>query len=157
VICASQVAWQISRQISRRFPKKFLDLLNYLCRSVFLISRSGKQRESYGKSGVELPIRAISWSMTSASIRVDNLVADLLVQIAELRGRVHELEARDGADYTIPEWCRKRRMSKAAYFENRKRGLTPRERRHGTAVRISREADRDWAREREAVGGGTNM
>ena len=51
--------------------------------------------------------------------------------------------------YTIDEFCRAHKFSRASYFNLKKDGLGPREMRVGNRVIISREAAFDWRRERE--------
>jgi hypothetical protein len=51
--------------------------------------------------------------------------------------------------YTIDEFCRAHRFSRAQYFNIKKEGKGPREMRVGTRVIISKEAAADWRRERE--------
>jgi hypothetical protein len=53
------------------------------------------------------------------------------------------------ASQTISEFCASEKISRAKYFELRRRGLAPREMRDGKWVRITAEARRDWQRERE--------
>lgn len=57
-----------------------------------------------------------------------------------------ELEA-----FTIDEFCRAHKFSRASYFNLKKDGCGPREMRVGTRVIISREAAADWRRDREAI------
>jgi hypothetical protein len=59
------------------------------------------------------------------------------------------------SDSTIREFCRKKRLSKAKYYDMRRKGRGPREKRDGKWVRISAEAERDWDRERELAGSTT--
>jgi hypothetical protein len=51
---------------------------------------------------------------------------------------------------TIAEFCKKKKISRAKYFELRRKGRGPREQRDGRWVRISPEAERDWDRELES-------
>ncbi len=53
------------------------------------------------------------------------------------------------SDYTIPQFCRKHRISRQTYYNLRKRGKGPREMTINSAKRITPEADADWQRERE--------
>jgi hypothetical protein len=52
--------------------------------------------------------------------------------------------------YTIEEFCKAHRFSRASYFNLKSKGEGPREMRVGNRVIISREAALDWRREREA-------
>lgn len=55
------------------------------------------------------------------------------------------------AAFTIREFCDKHGISPSAYYENKRKGLGPREMRIGSkGVRISREAAEDWRRAMEA-------
>ena len=53
-------------------------------------------------------------------------------------------------DYKIEEWCEKRRISRAYYYILRNEGRGPRELRYGRKVTITREADAEWQKAREA-------
>lgn len=53
--------------------------------------------------------------------------------------------------YTIEEFCRSEKISRAYYFVLRQRGEAPREMRLGRCVRISPEARADWRRARETA------
>ena len=53
--------------------------------------------------------------------------------------------------FTIEEFCRAHRFSRAHYFNLKRDGIGPREMRVGNRVIISREAAADWRREREAA------
>jgi hypothetical protein len=55
----------------------------------------------------------------------------------------------DNTASTIFEFCRRKKISKAKYFEMRRKGRGPREMRDGRWVRISPESERDWDRELE--------
>ena len=52
--------------------------------------------------------------------------------------------------FTIDEWCRYRRISRPKLYLLWKEGKGPRRLRAGARVTISREADDEWRREREA-------
>ena len=56
----------------------------------------------------------------------------------------------DTGSFTIEEWCRHRRISRAKLYQLWQAGKGPRRLRVGTRVTITREADDDWRREREA-------
>jgi len=56
----------------------------------------------------------------------------------------------DGPSLTIPQFCADEQFSRPFYFKLRKRGKGPREIRLGRAVRITRQARRDWRRQRES-------
>ena len=54
--------------------------------------------------------------------------------------------------FTIPEFCRRNSISRAFYYELKKRGLTPREVRDlGRIIRITIEAETEWRAERNAA------
>ena len=53
--------------------------------------------------------------------------------------------------YSIEEFCRAHRFSRAQYFNLKREGKAPREMRVGNRVIISREAAADWRRDREAI------
>ena len=57
----------------------------------------------------------------------------------------------DPAAYTIDEFCKAHRISRAHYFNIKKIGLGPREMRVGSRVTISGEAAAAWRRDREAA------
>src|SRR5262249_43639883 len=82
-------------------------------------------------------------------------VADLELELTELRRRVARIEATDVAADTIPEFCRRHRISRAYYYSMRNEGCGPRELRPGPdgtgPILITREAQADWRREREAA------
>ena len=60
------------------------------------------------------------------------------------------LEARaDDLPRTIPEFCRRNRISITTYFKLRQLGKGPREMRALSKVLITAEAERDWRRDRE--------
>jgi hypothetical protein len=46
--------------------------------------------------------------------------------------------------YTIKEFCRAHRLSISSYYELKKKGLTPREKRINTHVMITAEAAAEW-------------
>jgi hypothetical protein len=47
-------------------------------------------------------------------------------------------------DFTIAEWCAKRRISKAEFYRMKKEGRGPRVTENGALRRISPESDRAW-------------
>lgn len=57
----------------------------------------------------------------------------------------------DPTAYTIDEFCKAHRISRAYYFKLKQRRIGPREMHVGSRVIISREAAADWRREREVV------
>jgi hypothetical protein len=54
-----------------------------------------------------------------------------------------------GYDYTIEEWCARRRLSRSMYNKLQTQGLGPRTLRTGRSVRITDKADADWQADRE--------
>jgi len=59
----------------------------------------------------------------------------------------------DDADaYTIPEFCRRHRISESFYYKLKARDLGPRTMAVGTKVLISKEAAAEWRRHREQSG-----
>jgi hypothetical protein len=52
--------------------------------------------------------------------------------------------------YTIDEFCKAERISRAMYYKLSRMGKAPRSFNVGTAIRISPEARRAWRAEREA-------
>jgi hypothetical protein len=57
----------------------------------------------------------------------------------------------DAASFSIPEFCKRHRFSEAQYHKLKREGRGPRVMTTGsTGVRISRAAEADWIREREA-------
>jgi predicted DNA-binding transcriptional regulator AlpA len=58
--------------------------------------------------------------------------------------------ASPGSDMTIPEWCRKHRVSRSMWYRLKDEGRAPRTIKLGVAVRITDEADREWQAAREA-------
>jgi predicted DNA-binding transcriptional regulator AlpA len=53
-------------------------------------------------------------------------------------------------DFLIEEWCEKRRISRAYFYVLKKQGKGPRELRLGKKILITRQADLEWQRAREA-------
>jgi len=53
-------------------------------------------------------------------------------------------------DYKIEEWCERRRISRAFYYVMKRQGRGPRELRNGRKVTITRQADAEWQKAREA-------
>src|SRR5215831_10383374 len=51
-------------------------------------------------------------------------------------------------DYTIPEWCRKRRISRGLFYEMLKLGIAPRTMKLKKRRTISPEADAEWQTQR---------
>jgi predicted DNA-binding transcriptional regulator AlpA len=56
----------------------------------------------------------------------------------------------DNQDYTIDQWCHKRKICRATFYNLLKAGKAPRIMRVGSRVRISAVADEAWQRDREA-------
>jgi hypothetical protein len=56
---------------------------------------------------------------------------------------------RDDDDFTIDEWCAKRRISKVHFYKLLKLGLAPRTKKLLKRRTISPEADAEWQAERE--------
>jgi hypothetical protein len=56
----------------------------------------------------------------------------------------------NAGSFTIDEWCRWRRISRSTLYDMWGQGKGPRRMYAGGRVTISREADDDWRREREA-------
>jgi hypothetical protein len=54
-------------------------------------------------------------------------------------------------DFTIQEWCAKRRVSRGTFYKLRKQGTAPRTHNVNKCVRISHKADAEWQAEREAA------
>jgi hypothetical protein len=59
------------------------------------------------------------------------------------------IDTDDGQSLTIEQFCSDEQLSVPFYFKLRRQGKGPREIRLGRAVRITRQARRDWRRERE--------
>jgi hypothetical protein len=60
--------------------------------------------------------------------------------------------------YTVDEWCRRRRVCRATFYNLRKKGRGPKVMKIGTRTLISREADDEYRRALEAedsAGGAT--
>jgi hypothetical protein len=55
----------------------------------------------------------------------------------------------NSGSFTIDEWCRYRRISRAKAYQLWQAGKGPRRLRVGARVTITREADDEWRRERE--------
>ena len=51
--------------------------------------------------------------------------------------------------YTIPEWCKRHRFSRAKFYDMDKRGTAPFTFWAGRCRRISEQADEEWVRARE--------
>jgi predicted DNA-binding transcriptional regulator AlpA len=58
---------------------------------------------------------------------------------------------RDGDDFTISEWCQKRRVSESMFFKMKTLGIAPRQTRIGRRVTITAADDDAWQRAREAA------
>ena len=76
---------------------------------------------------------------------------DLAREVAALRRAFGKLLKRieqpvGGADYTIQQWCKKRKISKAAFYKMRKFGRAPHVLENGGLRRITRQADEEWER-----------
>ena len=56
--------------------------------------------------------------------------------------------------YSINEWCVLRKVSRSYYYVLKSRGEAPRSYKLGSRDRITDEADREWAAQREAVSAG---
>lgn len=52
-------------------------------------------------------------------------------------------------DYTIPEWCRLRRIGRTTFYEMVKDGTAPKVMKLRKCVRITPKADAEWQAERE--------
>jgi hypothetical protein len=52
-------------------------------------------------------------------------------------------------DYTVDEWCRRRRVSKPHFYELMRLGLAPRTKKLKKRRTISPKADAEWEAERE--------
>jgi predicted DNA-binding transcriptional regulator AlpA len=52
-------------------------------------------------------------------------------------------------DYTIDQWCHKRKVCRATFYNLLKAGKAPRIIKVGSRTRISPEADEAWQKERE--------
>jgi hypothetical protein len=52
--------------------------------------------------------------------------------------------------FTLSEWCKHRRVSRAMFYKLHAQGKAPRTHNNGIRRLISAEADADWLREREA-------
>jgi predicted DNA-binding transcriptional regulator AlpA len=57
----------------------------------------------------------------------------------------------DGAVFTVADFCKSEKISRAHYYNLKARGEGPREMRLGKCVRISPEARAAWRREREVA------
>lgn len=55
-----------------------------------------------------------------------------------------------GDDYTVPEWCTKRRITIPHFYELMKIGKAPKSMKLKKCRRISPQADAEWQAEREA-------
>jgi len=70
-------------------------------------------------------------------------VVDAMTRIADHKD--------DAASFSIPEFCRRHRMSESQYHKLQREGRGPRVMTTGSmSVRISRSAEADWILEREA-------
>jgi hypothetical protein len=59
--------------------------------------------------------------------------------------------APERAAYSIREWCIRNGYSPSFYYKLQRQGRGPRTIREGRRTTISREADEEWRREREAA------
>ena len=74
---------------------------------------------------------------------------DLVREVAALRRAFGKLLKRleqpvGEADYTIHQWCKKRKISKAGFYKMRKGGRAPHVLENGGLRRITRQADQEW-------------
>ena len=69
-------------------------------------------------------------------------VAELRCAIAKLLAQLEQSATR--RDFTISEWCRKRRISRAEFYRLRARGLAPRVLEIAKLRRITPAADAEW-------------
>ena len=69
-------------------------------------------------------------------------VAALRCVIAKLLAQLEQSAIR--RDFTISEWCRKRRISRAEFYRLRARGLAPRVLETAKLRRITPAADAEW-------------
>ena len=74
---------------------------------------------------------------------------DLVREVAALRRAFGKLLKRleqpvGEADYTIQQWCDKRKISRAEFYKMRKDGRGPRVLENGAVRRITRKADQEW-------------
>jgi hypothetical protein len=81
-------------------------------------------------------------------------ITELEVEVADLRRRLARLEADDVDADTIPEFCRRHRISRAYYYVLKAEGRGPREMRPGAGgtgpILITREEQAEWRRRRTA-------
>src|ERR1700738_3972751 len=63
----------------------------------------------------------------------------------------HVMGGRADATFTIPEWCRHRRISVSMYYKLRAQGKAPATLHVGRHKTITAEADAAWVRERQAA------
>jgi hypothetical protein len=61
-----------------------------------------------------------------------------------------QVDIKDRAAFSIPEWAERNRVSVSLYHKLQKEGLGPRVMRVGKRTLISAEADAQWRRDREA-------
>jgi hypothetical protein len=54
-------------------------------------------------------------------------------------------------DFTVTEWCRRRRVSRGLFYKMLRDGTAPKTMKHNKSRRISRSADAEWERAREAA------
>jgi hypothetical protein len=54
-------------------------------------------------------------------------------------------------DYTIPEWCKKRRISRGLFYSMLRNGSAPKTLKLNKRRTISPEADAEWQTQREAA------
>ena len=54
-----------------------------------------------------------------------------------------------GDDFTVSEWCARRRISRIHFYELRRLGLAPKSMKNGKFRTISEQADREWGTARE--------
>lgn len=92
---------------------------------------------------------------TSAPKKLAADIADVKAQLAavvETIGTLVKLANESGAaSFTIPQFCRRNSLSESQYFKLQREGRGPRTMSTGSVgVRISREAEADWVRAREA-------
>ena len=59
--------------------------------------------------------------------------------------------------WTIPEWCERRKICRASFYNLARAGKAPRILKVGRSVRISEAADAEWLRAREAEAGSQTM
>ncbi len=94
-------------------------------------------------------------SLKKLAADIDELKTQLTTVVETLGVLTKAISEPEAASFTIAEFCKRHHLSESQYFKLKREGRGPRTMATGSVgVRISREADAAWVREREAEAAG---